>query len=312
MEIFLTLLSKVIPLYVIIIMGFLAGKLFHASRDTVGKILFYLVTPMVILGGVINTKLSPSVLFLPFLTFGIGSFLCLLFYGLSKLVWTDSTSNLAAISAGSGNTGYFGLPIAIMLLNEQGEGIYILCLLGVTLYESTVGFYILAKGAHTPFESLMKLLKLPSLYAFILGVIVNFSGLPIPQGFQDLVGYMKGTFTVLGMLVLGLAMAGIHHLNLDYKFIGMTFLAKFVAWPATVLAIIFADIYYLHIFNPTIHGALFLLSIVPLAANTVVLAGMLKSNPEKSATAVFLSTLVALIYIPLMTTYFLEKFKVLD
>lgn len=312
MEIFLTLLSKILPLYVIILMGFLAGKLFNPHRDTIGKILFYLITPLVIMGGVVNTKLSVSVLILPILTFSIGSLLCLFFYALSKRVWTDSTANLAAISAGSGNTGYFGLPLALLLLNEQGEGVYIMCLLGVTLYESTVGFYILAKGAHTRFEAFMKLLKLPSLYAFFLGLLINAIGFPIPQAFQDLVGYMKGTFTVLGMMFLGLAMAGIHYLKLDYKFIGMTFLAKFVAWPMVILAIIFADIYWLHVFDTTIHGALFLLSIVPLAANTVVLASILKNNPEKSASAVFLSTLFAIIYNPLMTTFFLEKFKVLD
>ena len=52
-----------------------------------------------------------------------------------------------------------------------------------------------------------------------------------------------------------------------------------------------------------------LLSIVPLAANTVELASLFKSQPEKAATAVLLSTIFALVYVPVMTTYFIQGSK---
>jgi hypothetical protein len=266
-----------------------------------------MITPLVIFSGVVNTRLDASVLSVPLISFLIASFLCLLFYSLSKLIWTDSTKNLMAISAGSGNTGYFGLPIVLLLMNDQGEGIYILAMLGVTLYESTVGFYILAKGTYTASECLKKLAKLPSLYSFLLGLIINLVGIKPPEAFAEFTGYIKGSFTVLGMMLIGLSLAGLHHLKIDYKFIGMTFLAKFVAWPLMALGVIYADTHWTQFLNPTIYNALFLLSIVPLAANTVALAAILKNQPEKSATAVFLSTLFAIGYVPLMATLLFEK-----
>ncbi len=43
-----------------------------------------------------------------------------------------------------------------------------------------------------------------------------------------------------------------------------------------------------------------------MAANTVIIADLLKASPEKAAAAVFLSTLVALVYVPLMAMWFIH------
>jgi predicted permease len=47
------------------------------------------------------------------------------------------------------------------------------------------------------------------------------------------------------------------------------------------------------------------MSIVPLAANTIAIATELDVHPEESTIAVFLSTIFALFYIPLIITFFL-------
>lgn len=69
--------------------------------------------------------------------------------------------------------------------------------------------------------------------------------------------------------------------------------------------ILWVDTTYLHFCTPLMHQVMFLLSIVPLAANTVALATELKAEPEKAATSVFFSTLFVLFYIPVMTMLFL-------
>lgn len=306
MPIFLALIAKIIPLYVLIFMGYIAARFLHSHRDTIAHLLFYMLTPLVIFNGVLHTHLDSNVFMMPVISFLIASLLCLVFYGLSTFVWEDSTKNLMAISAGSGNTGYFGLPIVLLLLNDQGEGIYIMAMLGVTLYESTVGFYFLAKGSYTAKECLQKLARLPSLYSFMIALAINLAGFKPPEAFAEFSGYIKGAFTVLGMMLVGLSLGGTHRFKVDYKFIGMTFLAKFIAWPLIALGIIYFDSHWLHYLNGTIYNALFILSIVPLAANTVALAAILKNQPEKSATAVFLSTLFAIIYVPLMIAWLYE------
>ena len=52
--------------------------------------------------------------------------------------------------------------------------------------------------------------------------------------------------------------------------------------------------------NSDIYKILFLFSIVPLAGNTVTLAVLLNAKPEKASFTVLLSTLISIIYIPIL------------
>ena len=302
---FITLILKLLPLYINILLGYLAGKYLQAQRETVSKILFYIIQPLVILTSVLKTNLTPSILSLPILTFLISTSIALLFYNLSKRIWTDSTKNIMAFTAGSGNTGYFGLTLAIMLLSQQGEGIYVLSMFGFILYETTVGFYLCAKGTHSKEEVFRRLLRLPQIYAFCLGILLNMSGVKIPSIFDDYVMSLKGTFAILGMMIIGLTLSFMKGFKLDKQFIGMTFLSKFVVWPLVVMFVILVDYFILGFYGKDEHQALILLSIVPLAVNTVVMATLLDVQPSKAASAVLLSTLFALFYTPVMCFFFI-------
>ena len=91
----------------------------------------------------------------------------------------------------------------------------------------------------------------------------------------------------------------------DFKFISLAFLAKFLVWPLFMLGLIFLDSRFFGLFSPLLHKIMFLISIVPIAANTVAYAALLKTHPQKAAVAVLLSTLFALVYIPVLAIYFI-------
>lgn len=58
------------------------------------------------------------------------------------------------------------------------------------------------------------------------------------------------------------------------------------------------------LFPEEAHKGFLLISIVPLAANSVAIASILKAHPEKVATTVLVSTLIALVYVPVMAGIF--------
>jgi malate permease and related proteins len=118
--------------------------------------------------------------------------------------------------------------------------------------------------------------------------------------------HIKGTYIVLGMMIIGLSLATLPHFNLDKKFLGMTFLAKFLAWPVMVLIVNALDAHFFGIYTHDIHKALMLIAIVPIAVNTVIVSSLLDSKSEKAAAAVLLSTLFALVYVPVMVAIFIN------
>lgn len=305
--VFMSLIVKIIPLYLNIMMGFIAGKKLQACRETIARIIFFMITPIIIFNAALNVPLKANVLTLPLLTCAICCSLCLLFYRISLLVWEDSTKNLMAFSAGTGNAGYFGLPVALLLFSADVEGLYIFLLLGMTLYENTLGYYILARGQNTAKDCFFKLFKLPALYAFSTGLLLNGLSVPIPEVFEDFMNHIKGTYTVLGMMMVGLGLSSLDRLKIDEKYLSLTLIAKFLAWPLAALTINYLDQNFFGIYTHDIHQALLLLSVVPVGVNTVILATMLRSKPEKASVAVIVSTILAIIYVPLMVSLFIQK-----
>lgn len=296
---------KLFPLYLNILLGYIAGRKLNVHQEPISKLLFYIISPLVIFNGVIHTDLNLSVLFLPVFTFLISCTLCVAFYRFSRKIWSDSSKNIMAFSAGSGATGYFGIPLAMMILEPELESVYIMALLGVTLYDNSLGYYISVKGEYTPLQCLIKVLSLPTLYAFLLGALINLFKIPMPDIYGDFINPIKGVYIVLGLMIVGIGLSGLTRFTLDLKFIGMTFLAKFLAWPLLVFSVIALDRACLKVCDPASHQVLILISIVPLAINTVIMASLTNFQPEKTAATVLLSALFALFYIPLMTSFFL-------
>ncbi|MFH2021029.1 MAG: AEC family transporter [archaeon] len=306
MNLFLSLGSKLIPFYLIIVLGFIAGKYLNLKKEAIASLLIYIITPIIVFSGAFGAELSFSTLSLPLLTMMMAYIMCLLFYYMGRFIWKDSTRNILAFAAGHGNVGYFGLPVAIAIFGDGVTSYAVLAMLGFFLYESTLGFFIVAKGTHTIKDSMKKLAGLPSIYTFIFGVILNISKVQPTQIYFDAIANFKGAFAVLGMMMIGIAIAGIKDYKFDWKFIATSFSAKFLVYPLLAFTVVFLDSKYLFIYNASIHNILMLFSMVPIAANTVAYATELKTHPEKAAVAVFLSTLFALFYIPLMYSIFIR------
>lgn len=303
---FFKFVVKLFPLYLNIILGYIAGKKLKIDLESISKLMFYMISPLIIFNAVATTQLNLTILSLPLITFGISSLLCIVFYLISRKIWTDSSKNIMAFSAGSGATGYFGIPLAMMILEPPLEGIYIWALLGVTLYDNSIGYYMSVKETYTPLQCLLKVFTLPTLYALFFALLVNFFKFPLPHIFTEFITPIKGVYVVLGMMIIGIGFANLEGFKFDFKFVGMAFLAKFLAWPLLVFAVIALDVSFFGLYDLVAHQVLIIISIVPLAVNSVIIASLIDSQPEKMAATVLLSTLVALVYVPLMVSFFIN------
>ncbi len=296
----LALFFKLIPLYVTVALGWLAGRYLEASGKHIAGIMLYIVTPSVVFSGVMAAPLSAEVIFLPFLIFGVSCVLGVVQLKLARRVITDGSASLIPLCVGSGNTGYFGVPVALLLFGEEGLGLYIVCMLGTTLFENSVGFYLAARGRYDLKSALWRVVKLPSVYAFLAAVLLNLSGIRIPDLFQPLFDNLRGAYSILGMMIIGMSITSFRGLAGNFRFTGMAFFGKFVVWPAVAILFWWLDASVLGIYEPAVHKAMFLISITPIAANTVVIATLLETSPRQAAGTVLLTTLFALAFIPVM------------
>jgi len=307
MQIFLSLLPQILLLYFVIFLGFISAKKLSLSKEGISLLSIYVLVPMVMFYGVMKTDISITVLAIPFIIWGVSTLSCVIIFKLSRVFVAEKTcANILALCAGTANSGYFGIPVAFMIFEPKLVGIYITTVLGMTLFQNSVGFYITAKGHHTAKESLMKVFKLPVIYAFLFAIILKYSGVDeIPKFLLPFLENIKGCYIIIGMMIIGAGIADMQKLKFNFKFTFFAFFGRFVIWPCLAFMVYKVDAVTLHLLNENFGKAMILAGIVPLAADSVAIATILKCHPEEMAYAVLLSCLFALFYVPFVASFLL-------
>lgn len=300
MGVFSIVFLKIVSVLLNVIIGFLAGRFSKVDRDSIASLLFYFISPIVFFTIPASTNLSLSEVSIAFVTFVIATGLCSLSYYLYGMYWQDNTQNILAMSAGTGNVGYFMLPIAAALFDDHTLGIYMMATIGVNVFESSIGYYICAKSINSTADSIRRVLKLPILNAFILGCLCGFAGITIPDFLDDFTYGMRSSYSILGMIMVGLGISTIPKFEIDLKFTAAAFASKALFYPIAISVFILLDKFVLGWYDDSYYDALSLLSLAPMAANTIVIASIWKFHPERVAATVLLSSLFSLIYIPFM------------
>lgn len=302
MDVFLALFVNLLPLYVLIGIGYGAGRYFGVDRVSLANLAVFIFMPFVAFGYVAQLDLKPSYLLLPVFFFAVSALIGLPFLKIGQKIYGDSRGNLMAMCASMGNTGYFGLPIIFMLFDERVVAIYIFAMMGGSIYESTIGYFMAARGNFDTRQALIKVAKFPTLYAILAGLLFNSSGGVLPDMFIKYWEYFRGAYVVVGMMIIGIALCGLKHMVIGWRFMGGMAIGKLIAFPALFALGIWADKEIFGLFDEDIHKAILMLSIVPPAANIVVFATQMNMQPEKAATTILISTVAALFYIPLVLT----------
>lgn len=298
MDILLLLIENIIPLYILISLGFISGKWMDVNLSSMATIAIYILAPIVNFGAMAQMNFTPEYVALPIIFFLGSASIGTISYHVALKIWKNNTANLIGMGSVTGNTMYFGLPVILALLGAEWVGVYALLNLGTFLSEISLGYFFGARGNATLKGALIKVLKLPVIHAIWLGLLYNFSGLSLPESFMRYWDYSIGAWVIIGMMIIGVALSKQSRLEIDFKLLISMFTPKFVLWPLFGFGIIMADITYFKTFGPEVHTMLAIMTTVPLAGNLVAYAATLKLHPEKTAAAVLISTVLAFITVP--------------
>jgi len=296
-----TLMGPLWTLLAYIGLGWLAARWLVVDPRPVATLLIYLVAPLTFFRGLILGGPTPAYLLLTLALFAVASLIAVIVHRLTIHGFPPQERALLAFSSGTGNTGYFGLPIALVLLPPQGVTLYLFCVLGVTLYEFTVGFYLSARGQFSVRQSLLKIARLPLIYAFLAALVVSGLGLQMPDAMMQGMDTFPATYTLLGMMIIGMTLGRVSVREVDLRFIGTCVAIRYGLWPLLSLAAVLC-LQALFPLPGELALALLLIGVVPMAANVVVVAMELGIAPEKGALAVLITTLAAPLLIPLYLT----------
>ncbi len=297
---------KIVTILMNVLIGFLAGRYSGVSGRSMSSLLFYYITPIVFFSIPASASINFKSFTIGIVVFSISSMICLVSFHFLKKTYDDSSANLLAFSSGTANSGYFMLPLASKLFDENTLGIYMIGLIGMSIFESSVGYYVLYKNVASFRDTIIKMVKLPILISFTLGCAFSLSGLKIPIFLSDFLHSTKEAFSLLGMILVGLYLHELNKFEIDKKFTFYAFLLKFLIYPICINIFILIDKYILGIYSIEYYNALQLVAIAPIAVNSIVMSSLMDQKPERAAATVLLSCIFALFYIPIMASLLLK------
>lgn len=293
------LMLKISLLIIFSLLGYVSGKLLNLRTFDIASLLVFVISPVVIFVSILHSSATMQYFIYSVYAFIFSSCAALLAYGVARYFWNDARANLFAFAGGTGNTGYFALPIVFSLFDRGQVAMAVFIVIGINLYEFTVGYFLTASGRGSLRESMHKVLRMPVLYAAVLAMMIKASNLTINETLLSFMDNFKGAYSVLGMMVIGISLSTFKKLIIDYRFTSLALVWKHLVLP-TAGILLFR---YVIPLDPHTLAVVSLMLATPMAGNVVVISSQLDIHPEKAAVSVMLSTILALLCIPVITEF---------
>ncbi|MCB9989828.1 MAG: AEC family transporter [Rhodospirillales bacterium] len=292
------LLENLIPLYILIGLGYIAGRWLDVNLHSMAIIAIYILAPIVNFGAMARLPFDLHFIALPVMAYLISTITGLIMYKTARHAWQNNTANLIAMGSVTGNTGYFGLPLVLALFGPEWVGLYLFMNLGAFINEVSLGYYFGARGNAVAKDAILKVIKLPVLHAVWLGLLFNLLHIELPGVFYRYWDYATGAWVIIGMMLIGVALGKLPRLEFDGRLMAWMFTPKFILWPLGGWIFVLLDMMVFHSFEPLIYKLVLIFTSVPLAGNIVAFAATLRLHPERAATAVLASTVLAIAVVP--------------
>ncbi len=293
MQVLIKVLTVVAPVFAIIGLGYIFACFKKISLKPLVDILLYLTIPALVITSLTETQIIPGELFLITITAcGV-----VLGTGLLAFIYLKVTGKHDGrgiyLTTMFMNCANIPFPIALLAFGAEGLAITVLYYVAISILVYTLGIYI-AKGK----GGLTEVFKLPLIYATVLGLGLNFTGIELPTVFMTT------------MEMLGIATIPLMQISLGYQLRNtkITHLRDSVA--ASIIRIGGGLlIAYILVTLLGIEGLprqiIILTSAMPSAMITFVMSYRYNVQSEEVAGTVAISTIISIITIPVILYFIL-------
>ena len=200
-----TFANNILPILLLGAAGFALGKLLHIESRSLGRVVFYVFSPILIFDLLIQNRLNLSEAFAVIvLTVCIVSSMGLITYLLGSLFKLERSALIAIlITTMFANTGNYGLPLVSFAFGEKAlsyAGIYFVT---TTFLFYTLGVFIASLGHMNLKEAALGLFRIPTLYAVLLAIVIVVLKIQIPAPIDRAVQLAANGTIPLMLILLG-------------------------------------------------------------------------------------------------------------
>tara|TARA_Y100000996_G_C22541775_1_gene650276 strand:- start:1180 stop:2085 length:906 start_codon:yes stop_codon:yes gene_type:complete len=290
----------ILPILLVASFGVLLQKLRPSPLGFLSPALLYILSPCLVIDGIINANL-PTNVSVKIVTASISCSLVMLVLGLgianlSKMA--KDTKSSFVLASTFPNAGNMGIPISFLAFGEVGLSVALIIFVAQGIISWPLGTLIVARGQTIGWkEPLMQVLKLPTMYAVPIALFIRFINFSIPSNLYRPIDMMADAAIPCMLLLLGYQLSnGLKEINLkDLVLLNITRLIFSI--PIVFLITIAFNI------TGIAQNTLIVMAAMPTAVFTVLLATEFGTKGQYVANSVITSTLFSMISLTILIYY---------
>lgn len=288
-----SLLPAVLPVGLIILIGFVVGRTLPLQRTTLSQLTLYVLSPALVIDSLYRTQLSLNSSSKLLIGFALTSIAIYCLVGLINRILKLSTPLSRGIVAVVmfPNNGNMGLPVATFALGAAGLDWAIVYMLGSSFLMFCFGPAMISGNGIA--QGLKLTLRLPLLWAIVFGLSLRFWSVNIPWELDRSIQQLGAAAIPIALILLGIQLSetsfkpGLQEIILA--------IARLLIAPAIAYGI--GRLLQLETLNLQV---LILQSAMPTAVNSFVIVSEFGGDRDLVAKAIVTSTIMSFVTLPLV------------
>jgi len=225
------LINIILPIVLVAAVGFVLTRVRNLDTRSLSWVMLYFFTPALIFGSAYRTPLSGEYVTLGSFALIITALMGGVTWALVKIMRYDRlTASGFALGVLFVNAGNYGLPLILFAYGQPGLARAAVYFAVSAILTQTLAIFIAARGRASARAALLNVFKMPLVYAVTLGLVLNLTGLTVPEPIMKSVDLAGGAAVPLMLTILGSELARATIAN-DRRTIGLATVAKLVLTP---------------------------------------------------------------------------------
>lgn len=229
---FATFANNLLPILLIGGAGFLIGKTLSIEARSLGRVVFYVFSPILVFSLLLHTELNSAEI-LTIIGYAVANalvvgLLALLF---GRLLNFDRPVLMAIIiTAAFGNTGNYGLPLVSFAFGEEALAFATIYFVVNSVLFNTAGVLIASLG-HMDFRTaLTGLFKVPAVYGVLLAALLNYFRVVLPVPVERTIDLAASGSIPVMIILLGLELSRVEWSH-SFRALGLSTGLRLLAGP---------------------------------------------------------------------------------
>lgn len=287
------ILNIVLPVFIIIGVGFFFGRVKTIDLRSVNDLILYITTPCLIISSLSKFPLDIGITWKIFLCVA-GIIIISMAVGVIIARLLSVSFRVYVPTLMFANTGNMGLPLILFAFGQAGFNNGILYMVATTLMHYTLGI-VMVNTDKNPLE----VFKLPLIYSTLIGMIISTTHTELPVALGRSIELL-GDISIPAMIFsLGYKLSGIRLTNIGISFLFGTLRILL----GFVLGLLFVEILDL---KGLAAKVVILQASMPPAVFNFVLAEKYRLDSRTVASIIMAGTISSLFILPFIISYLLE------